>query len=118
MKNFNEVLAKLGEQDQDVKEFRLIESTGLRNHLYNYQKAILIIKAHNDGWEADWSDSNQRKYYIWWRMDENSLSYGGFNIWYSSSISPARLCLRSSELCKQIATNPEFIPIFKSFMIG
>jgi hypothetical protein len=49
-------------------------------------KLMVIFQAINDGWIPDWSNSNQWKYYPWFRV----LS-SGFGFSYSNSISGMRI---------------------------
>jgi hypothetical protein len=77
-----------------------------------YCQLIVITRALNEGWEPDWSNDDEYKYYPWFSMD------GGFSlrsVFYdcASSSVGSRLCFRSEELAKYAAT--QFLSIYKDF---
>ena len=112
-----DALKELGESDEDVIQYRKLQSIyGLAEYILNHQLAIIIIKALNEGWIGDWGNSNEYKYFIWWNMDKKALSYDRCDYWGSYSLTSARLCLKNKELCKYIGGSENFIPVFKSFM--
>lgn len=70
-------------------------------------KLIIIAKALNGGWQPDWSNHSQGKYYPWFdvKADKDNpsglgLSYHDFVRTYSVSLVGSRLCYRTSELAK------------------
>ena len=82
-----------------------------------YKKLKVIAKAINRGWTPDWSDSNQYKYYPYFRL----LSSGfGFSVTFydvtgASTLVGSRLCFESSEKSKYAGT--QFIDLYKEFLL-
>lgn len=77
-----------------------------------FKMAKLIAKALNEGWIADYSDENQRKWFPWMRWDKNLgrfvFDYSGYNCANTSAGCGPRLCFKSKELCEYAAkTFPE-----------
>ncbi len=74
-----------------------------------------IRKVLNEGWEPDWMNSNQWKFYPWFKMNTGSgLSYGDYGYVFSTSHVGSRLCFKTSELAEYAGT--QFLDIYKLFM--
>jgi hypothetical protein len=81
-----------------------------------YKYLILVARALNEGWEPDWTNSNQTKYYPWFDASAGSgLSYHGFDLQYSFSSVGSRLCFKSAELAKYAGT--QFIDLYNQFFL-
>jgi len=67
-------------------------------------KLMVIFQAINDGWIPDWSNTNQSKWYPWFRVLPSgsgfSISYTYNDCVYSSVGS--RLCTDTSDKCQYI----------------
>jgi hypothetical protein len=67
------------------------------------KKALLISRCFNDGKEADWGNSNQSKYFIWWRYTPSSgWSLSVVVLWYAFTHCGARLAFlnrKHAEYC-------------------
>ncbi|HEY5591553.1 MAG TPA: hypothetical protein VIK55_11110 [Paludibacter sp.] len=74
----------------------------MREFLKALYAAVIITKALVGDWKADWTDSNQYKYYPWFRMSsggfvfvntdcENSLAIAGYT---------SRLCFPTEEMAE------------------
>lgn len=64
-----------------------------------FQNLCIVIEALNEGWTPDWEDSNQPKYYNYFRMK------GGFSCHYvlsylTNSAVPSALVLKTRELAE------------------
>jgi hypothetical protein len=82
-----------------------------------YKMVKEIVKAFNEGWTPDWTDSNQYKYYPWFKM--GSPSGGGFSCdvygyWRTYSFVGSRLCFKSADLAKH--AGQLFESIYKDFL--
>ncbi|MDR1459707.1 MAG: hypothetical protein LBI60_05790 [Bacteroidales bacterium] len=68
-----------------------------------YKKLKTIIKALNEGWEPDWMDYNQLKYFNWFYIAHSGASAGfGFaSTYYTASHSytliGSRLCFKDEK---------------------
>lgn len=83
-------------------------------HFKHQHIAELICKSLNEGWEADWNDDGQYKYYPWFKMSSSGFRYDGFDYWHSFSHVGSRLCFKSSELAKYAGT--QFTAVYENFM--
>lgn len=74
----------------------------MRDYFKAVYEAVVITKAFVGDWKADWNDSNQRKWFPWFRM-----SSGGFvftdTVYDNSGASAgdaSRLCFPSEEMAE------------------
>lgn len=103
IKTLQDAIEKLGEDDEDVKALRVIENLDIPKHIISQLQSIIIVKALNEGWIPDWSNSSQYKYFPWFDMENSSSGgfvYHDFVYWYTYSIVGSRLCLKSRELAE------------------
>ncbi len=68
-----------------------------------YIKLIIVARALNEGWEPDWSNDDEYKYYPWFDMSSGSgsgFSSDGCDYTYSRSSVGSRLCFKTRELAE------------------
>lgn len=97
---------------------------GLSNEIFSpgdtkdeiaYKKLKVIAKALNEGWQPDWTDGSQYKYYPWFDFSSGSgLAYRDFGINDSGSTVGSRLCYKSRVLA--IYAGKQFTDIYADFM--
>ncbi len=80
-----------------------------------YKKLKVIVKAINQGWVPDWNNSNQ---YKWWPYFKVSSGFG-FSLsgyYYACTLAyvGSRLCFESEEKANYAAQ--QFIDIYKQFL--
>ncbi len=102
VKSIEDAIRELGNNDVEVIQLNRMKSIGLQNHIIGNQELIVIAKALNEGWQPDWKNDNEYKYFPWFDMD-NSSSAGRFSFLdsdYRGSCSTvgSRLCFKSREL--------------------
>ena len=102
VKSVEDAIRELGNNDVEVIQLNRMKSIGLQNHIIGNQELIVIAKALNEGWQPDWQNDNEYKYFPWFDMD-NSSSAGRFSFNAAvnrSSLSHvgSRLCFKSREL--------------------
>lgn len=90
-----------------------------RQSIIAYYKLTVIIRALNEGWEPDWADWSQCKYYNWFyvdnsssafRFDDASRTYTGTGTCVGS-----RLCFRNSDLAAYAAK--KFEELYKDYFL-
>lgn len=113
IKTLEEAINKLGDKDEEVELLKTMQDVNLPRHILAEQELVVIIKALNEGWKVNFDDYNQYKYYPWFYLGKN-FRYYDCNYWNSSSISSARLCLKSSELA--IYAGKQFTKTYKEYM--
>ena len=86
-----------------------------RNSVIAQYKLQVIIKVLNEGWTPDWNDSNQYKYYTWFNMRNNTLSFRNYHDWATFSGVGSRLCLKTSTLAEYCGK--QFIGLYKDLFL-
>jgi hypothetical protein len=119
VKSIFEAIDILGESDQEVKFFRELQKIGFddKNHIVNYQAAVVICKALNEGWVPNWEDEGELKYYAWFRMGSPSgsaFSFYDYDDWTTHSYAGSRLCFKSGELAEY--AGKQFTEIYRHFL--
>ncbi|WP_314060110.1 hypothetical protein [Empedobacter brevis] len=118
IKTFQDAINELGEDDEDVKAYRVIENLPIPKHIIAQLQLVLIAKALNEGWTPDWSNSNQYKYYPWFDMESSSAGgfvYDAFVVWDSYSVVGSRLCFPSRELAEY--AGKQFKDIYEEYFV-
>lgn len=86
-----------------------------------YYKLIVISKALNEGWEADWTDRFQPKYYPYFEVEIIGANSGLVFVISNNAFSSAhtlfgsRLAFKSRELAEY--AGKQFIDIYKAFIL-
>lgn len=105
--SFDEACARLGISNvlPDVSSF----PESLQKHVTATYKLSRILEVNNGDWKPDLGDTDQWKYYPWFRINEGSsgfaLSYDVYVCVYSRTGLGARLACRSSELATAMGKN-------------
>jgi len=115
IKSIEDAIRELGESDEDVITLRtLLDVIDPCGHLVNYQSAIVIAKALNEGWKPNWNNSDEYKYVIWFEMGSSGFRFYVCDFWVTSSDVGSRLCFKSSKLANYAGA--QFTHFFKEFM--
>lgn len=118
VKTFEDACKVVGIEN-DAKFTLNTDSEYLGKHLNSvaaYTKLIIIAAALNEGWEPDFSDSNQPKYYPWLKWDPagSGFSFSDFSYGRTHTAVGARLCFKSRELAEYAAK--QFKDIYNEFL--
>ena len=85
----------------------------MQKAVHSHYKLMVITKALNEGWEPNWNDSNEWKYYPWFSMGgSRGFSYYGCD-GLSGSYVGARLCFKSHELAEYAGA--QFKELYKEY---
>lgn len=119
-----EQLGQIQEQQDPMKEVYRYHNTtkeqfdkqyeNIPFHLKAYQKEVMVVEFYNKGWEPDWSDKNENKYYPYFYMNEFRLH--DWDCYDSDSGVPARLVFKNKEDLKEAVE--KFKEIFKESRIA
>jgi len=100
IKTYEDACSELGEKPMDEKA---LKENGFTDVEIIRRKIETITRAYNEGWEADYSNSDQKKWRVWIK----GLSSGGFVFYvtgcgrsYAIAGNASRLCFKSEELAK------------------
>jgi hypothetical protein len=84
-----------------------------------YLKLIIIIRALNEGWKPDWNDTEQPKYFPWFRFSSSNagLAFSNTNLSPSFALTSfgSRLCFKSPRLAKY--AGKQFIEIYLDYLL-
>lgn len=81
-----------------------------------HAKIVIIARALNEGWKPDWSNTNQVKYYPWFKYSPGSgFSYGDYGSDWTDSYVGSRLCFKSRELAKY--AGKQFEQLYKDYFL-
>lgn len=97
IKTFDDVLREVEMSKEDFET----SCIGLEPDEVAYKKAKLVCKAYNENWQPDWTNSNEGKYYPWFKIGSSSgvgFSFRGCGVWCAASTVGSRLCFKSSDL--------------------
>ena len=108
--------ARLATERPDCPDFSNVPED-LRKYFEAQYKMIVITEALNDGWNPDWDNSDEWKYYTWFDMSPGSFAYRAalYGPSYSSAGAGSRLCFRTRALSKYAGR--QFIDIWKDLML-
>lgn len=79
-----------------------------------YKKLKVIAAALNEGWKPDWSNSNQYKWYPYFKMSGFGFSAAYFDSGSSGTSVGSRLCFKSDELAEY--AGKQFLSIYQDFL--
>lgn len=87
-----------------------------------YYKLIVIAQALNEGWEPDWTNKDQPKWFPWFYFDREKNKTAGFahaNTSYAPTDTNAhigsRLCFKTEALCAYAAR--QFEPLYEAWIL-
>lgn len=115
IKTFDDACRAIGttEEKFNIK----FEKLGLDPDTLAYEKVKVVAKAINDGWVPDWNDSNQYKYYPYFKVLSSGSGFSNSSFRSAGTITGvgSRLCYESSEKAKYAAT--QFVDIYNQFLL-
>jgi hypothetical protein len=80
-----------------------------------YKKLKIVIRAINQGWIPDWSNTNQQKWSPYFNLSSGfSFSYTHYYYAYSIAHVGSRLCFETQE--KAAYAGKQFIDLYKEFL--
>ena len=92
IKTFEDACEILGDEDDIICQSHPADEVA-------YAQLKVIVKALNEGWQPDWNNSNQYKYYPWFVM-EGGFRFDDVHYHCTGSLVGSRLCFKSRELAE------------------
>ena len=93
-----------------------------RKSMLAYYKLIIIVEALNDGWQPDWSDRNQYKYFAWFEVKADKKRPAGFGFsataydaWSTITGAGSRLSFKTSELA--LYAGKQFADLYQDYLL-
>ncbi|MGM9861583.1 MAG: hypothetical protein ACI30W_03220, partial [Muribaculaceae bacterium] len=116
IKTFDDAFRALGLEHPLVREFTN-KAFNSSPDLEAYLSLRIICAALNEGWEADYSNNEQEKWYPWFYNGGGGLVYANANNagLYSVTNGGVRLAFKTRELAKYAGR--QFIEIYKDLLL-
>ena len=121
IKTFEDACRKLNVDPTKLPDFSILPEKHAKA-LLAHTKLVLIAEALNDGWQPDWSNWNEYKYFPWMDIasDEENTSGSGLSFYviaYTNSDSSvgSRLSYKSREIAKYAAE--QFNELYKDYFL-
>ena len=120
IKSFEDACKHLGINPNDLPAVDMLPEKD-RKSITAFYKLTVIIRALNEGWEPDWSNSNEYKYYNWFYVEkgEDQRSSGFrcdvtcYAVTYTHTGS--RLCFKNEELAEYAAK--QFKELYREYLL-
>ena len=117
IKTVEDAFKKNGYDSTKLPDFSMIPEK-FRTQLTTCFLLMVIFEAINDGWEPDFSDHSQGKYYPWpWFLSSGfGFSDSGYYYAHSTTLVGSRLCTDNSE--KAIYILNQFPDLWKNWLLN
>jgi len=115
IKTFEDAYNEADEQTR--KQYDCEWHIGLNEDTISYLQRKLIVKVLRGDWEPDWNDSNQRKWYPWFKWSAGSgfvFSHSTYSYDITLTSVGSRLCFPTEELADYFGR--QFIEIHNQFL--
>lgn len=116
VKTYADACAVLG---IEPKNEAVLAKLGFTKDEIAYRKLKTIAEALNEGWQPDWANSNEYKYWPWFVYNTASAGFSCANTYYATSNTNAhlgsRLCYKTSELAAYAGN--QFEDIYNDFLL-
>ena len=113
VKTFEDALEVIGETEEQFKERTQYDSVDE----IAYKKVKIIAQALNEGWVPDWTNTDEYKYYCWFKYVGSGVGFSFYDYYYDRSDSGvgSRLVFRTSALAEY--AGKQFLDIYRAYMV-
>jgi hypothetical protein len=80
-----------------------------------FVKLTIIIRALNEGWEPNWENYSEWKYYAWFKVSGSRLAYYDCVRTYSGTYVGSRLVFKESRLAEY--AGKKFLPLYEDYLL-
>jgi len=114
IKSFDDILKLVNLKEENILIFKN-PSNKNEVKINAYNKLLLIVTVLNEGWEPDFSNHNQNKYYPYFKASSGELVFSGYHYCSSYCLGEA-VFYKDSNLAKLAGT--VFIKEYNEFLLG
>lgn len=120
IKSFEDACKHLGLNPNDLPVVDMLPEKD-RKSIIAYYKLTIITRALNEGWEPDFSNWDEYKYYNWFYVEENKdqrssgLRYYGACYTLTDTYFGSRLCFKNRELAKY--ATEQFKELYREYLL-
>lgn len=82
-----------------------------------YKKLKVIVRAINQGWTPDWNNTDQYKWYPWFRVSSSGFGFSSSGYGYGGTGAAVGLCLCFESKEKADYAGNQFIALYKKFLM-
>ena len=113
IKSFDDACRACGTTEEEFNT--KFQNLGLDSDTINYEKLKIIARAINNGWTPDWNNTNQQKWYPWFKLSSGfGFLVSDFVCGCTGAGSGSRLCFESE--AKSDYAAKQFMDIYKQFI--
>ena len=89
----------------------------LRSYFDSQYRMAVITEALNEGWQPDWANNSEYKYFPWFSMSRRGLVFDGTCCWCTNAVAGgrSRLCFKTKALAKY--AGEKFIDIWRNIQL-
>lgn len=107
---FEDACLIVGEDPQNQRFWTCDEDDNINRQMK------VVMRAYNGNWKPDWSNTSQRKWYIYWEFSGAGFRLAGVrNAYFSYSYVGSRLSFESEEKARHAAT--KMTSFFNKYLI-
>lgn len=121
IKTFNDACKALKLNPKDLPIVTMLPEKQQKAIIAHY-KLIIIAQAINTGWEPNWNDNNENKYYPYFYYEADKSKPSGFGLAFvgcgdrvTFADVGSRLCFKSREIAKYAAI--QFMDLYEDYFI-
>ena len=120
IKSFEDACKHLGINPNDLPAVDMLPEKD-RKSITAFYKLTVIIRALNEGWEPDWSNWNEYKYYNWFYVEKGKdQRSSGFRCpdtryTFTCTTTGSRLCFKDRELAEYAAE--QFKELYREYLL-
>jgi hypothetical protein len=121
IKTFEDACAKEGIDPLQLPDVSMIDP-GMGKAMIAAYKLFVIFKAINDGWEPNWNNASEYKYFPWFYVAADAARPGGFgfsfsyyDFWSTCTFCGSRLCTNTAK--KALFISETFMGLYIDFML-
>lgn len=115
IKTYEDACAHLGLTPS--KADKTIKDDKIRRSALAFVKLATIAKALNDGWEPDWSNTDEYKYYPWFYVENAGLvyAYTYYSVTSTYAFIGSRLGYKTRELARYAGN--QFLELYSEMLL-
>ena len=120
VKSFEYACKHLGLNPNDLPVVYMLPEKD-RKSIIAFYKLTIIIRALNEGWEPDWSNWDEWKYYNWFYVEKggdqrsSGFRYYDTHCTATGTSTGSRLCFKNIELAKYAAE--QFKELYREYLL-
>jgi hypothetical protein len=101
VKTFEDACKVLGLDPKQLPVVDLLPEKD-RKSIIAYYKLTVIIRALNEGWEPNWNDWDEYKYFNWFYLDSAGFgcAFSAYAATYTATTIGSRLCFKNDTLAR------------------